>query len=297
MLVETSTAQSTRPISECLIAAERILGPNLHWRTTNPSQIDFLRNYFLVHRAAPILGIIESLASFSAKEIEAWLKQRGFNEPIGPFEKNEFGTASVLDVLLNFPEGSAERSVINLSDGPRPAVIIRGGVKFWQFVDSKDVIVELPTTDPKARVFIMMTLNTRLRRADALLTTARYYSKAQKIHLKFPPYDGVIFPMIHFEKRTDLDWLRGMWTASKDGIPAIIRSAIQINRLRMNEIGVRAQSAVHIEVPCAGGGHRSPFVFNRPFLLWIDVEHHEKFEQVFAAWLDYDSWKDPKSLE
>lgn len=156
--METNIAESSWPIVGCLIAAERFLGKDREWFSINPTQVAFIQDHFSVCRRSAG-GIVDSYASLRSKDIVAWLAQRGFTVSIDPFNKNEFGAASVLDVLLEWPENTAVRSAIHLSDGEHSAVMIRRGLRCFRSpllcTGINDVIFEVPTKDARTRVYMM----------------------------------------------------------------------------------------------------------------------------------------------
>jgi len=292
-----SFAQSVWPIDASLVTAERfLLGPNRVWRHVNQTQEAFIRDHLGVSREGS-LDVVKSIASYLAHEIEAWLKQHGFEFKIETLEKNEFGVASVLDVLLKWPQDCAEKSELNVDETRYAGVWIKRGAKFLYTSDSntlKKSIVKIPTDNECINVFLTMIEEPPLGEFG-LVTYARYLSGVNKQSLDLYDADGVIFPMIQLEEHLRLDWIKKMWTFDNAGFPAWIKQAVQINRLRMNEEGVRAQSAVQLKVPTMGSSARRPYTFNRPFLLWI--EHDSSPEPLFVAWLNFDSWKDPLGLK
>jgi hypothetical protein len=297
LVEKRSFAQSIWPIDASLVMAERfLLGPNRVWRYVNQTQEAFIRDHLGVSRGGS-LDVVRSIASYLAHEIEAWLKQHGFEIKIETLERNEFSVASVLDVLLKWPQDCAEKSELHVDETRYTGVWIKRGAKFL-YTSAQDTpkkpIVKLPTDNKSINVFLTM-LDEPPLGEFGLVTYARYLSSVNKQCLDLYDTVGVLFPMIQLEEHSRLDWIRKMWTFDSAGFPALIKQAVQINRLRMNEDGVRAQSAVQIRIPTIGGSSRKPYIFNHPFLLWI--EHDSSPEPLFSAWLNFDSWKNPHGLK
>jgi len=294
---KSSFAQSVWPINACLVTAERsLLRSNGVWRHVNETQEVFIREHLGVSRGGPI-DVVKSIASRSSCKIEAWLKQHGFELKIDMLEKNEFGVASVLDVLLKWPQDAAEKSELNVNETHYAGVWFKRGAKLFYTSGPdkpKKPIVKIPTDNECINVFLTMVEEPPIGEFG-LVTYARYLSGVNKQSMDLYDADGVIFPMIHLEEHLQLDWIKKMWTYDSAGFPAWIKQAVQINRLRINEKGVRAQSAVRLEIPTMGSSTRRPYTFNRPFLLWI--EHDSSPEPLFSAWLNFDSWKDPLGLK
>ena len=93
----------TYPIVAALVKAEDMLGKNRVWTPKNGMQSRFLADFFRMCRNE-VLGIpeIQSIASWSADEINTFLRQRGFDIQLQPFDSSTFGIASVLDVLVEW---------------------------------------------------------------------------------------------------------------------------------------------------------------------------------------------------
>ncbi len=80
------------------------------------------------------------------------------------------------------------------------------------------------------------------------------------------------------------------------GYRADITRIRQQTRFRMNEKGARSESAVAIGIArCLAMAPAQPFVFDEPFLAWI--EHPVLNIPFFAAWIAPDVWADPGDIE
>ncbi len=291
-----SRAQCTWPITGCLVAAEQFVGPDRVWSPVTETQTHFLNGPFARTRGVP-LDVLEAMSSRSANEVMRWLAERSFNIQIEPFGPNEFGAASVLDVLLKWLEGTAERTETFGHDRNRyPGVKMRGPVQYYETRfpggPNDGIIVQVPTQDDRSKVFLAM-LDQEPQGEFGLIETARALSESRRQSGRW--YDSLIFPMIHLEEERELEWLIGLWThnALAGNQPTSVVRAVQMNRLRMNEEGVRAQSAATIVMRTLS--IPNDYRIDRPFLFWI--ERDGVTEPLYTAWLDYDSWKDPGGLQ
>jgi hypothetical protein len=113
--------------------------------------------------------------------------------------------------------------------------------------------------------------------------------------LKQMYFDELILPMISFEEIVDVSWLVGLNTTEDLGLDYAVMQAVQKNRLKMNEFGVRAQSAVGMAFMTCCIKPAVSLTVDSPFFMWLERPGLRK--PLFVAWLDYDSWKDPGSLE
>ncbi|OGL76513.1 hypothetical protein A3E97_03560 [Candidatus Uhrbacteria bacterium RIFCSPHIGHO2_12_FULL_47_12] len=64
--------------------------------------------------------------------------------------------------------------------------------------------------------------------------------------------------------------------------------------LKMNETGARARAADEMMVSRSMSPHDNKLIIDKPFLLAIT--RNGVTAPIFAAYVDYDSWKDPGSL-
>lgn len=296
-LILASFAQSSWPIVSCLREAERILGPDRVWHAINEIQAWFLNNYFDSDRAVE-LDVIEAIASFDADEVMAWLAKRRFSHHINPFGENEFGTASVLDVLLKWPEKSAMRSKLTVYDDATGTFDTYDAVKMNRFVNFSTVaehphpIVELLTQEQRTGVFMTIVDQPPVGEFGLIALARRFTSRSTAADLD---YSGVVFPMVSFEEKHRLDWLLRLRTtnANLHNWPAEIFEACQINRVRMDDVGVRLESAATGFVRMLGGGPEY-YEVNAPFLLWAVRDGHEN--PLMAAFVDRDGWKDSGGL-
>src|SRR5215469_16290866 len=90
------------PIVTALVKAEETIEPQRTWEAVNSQQERFLTAFFTSCRQeSSSIEEIESIAAFSAEEINRFLREHGFTIQLKPFQNDgrwkEFGIASVLD--------------------------------------------------------------------------------------------------------------------------------------------------------------------------------------------------------
>jgi len=127
----------------------------------------------------------------------------------------------------------------------------------------------------------------------ALLERAYALSRAGK---EIGDFDGLVFPMVHLEQAVGLGWLAGLVTDDEEGLPWEIEAALERNRLRMNEVGARAESAVMLQMVWAAIGPepKSDHVIDRPFLVWFERDGLSR--PLFAAYVVEDEWRNPGAI-
>src|SRR6185312_11494132 len=114
------------PLVTALLKAEEIIGPERNWHAVNAMQTRFLKEFFLPGREESLsIAEIESIASFTAAEINTFLQKRGFKITLPPFRNNgrvkEFGIASVLDLLVNWLNPGTETTLKGQDERTYPA--------------------------------------------------------------------------------------------------------------------------------------------------------------------------------
>lgn len=291
-----STTVTTYPIATVLVEAERILGPDREWKPVNEMQARFLSEYFAVCRHEKVPEI-ESLASWDETKITEFLAQRGFHVAVPPLEPSSFAAASVLNLLV---EWAAKGDVTVIRRGlfwlrKFPAVRMPfGQVRFFYSPAHRNPIAHVVT---KSGDDVYMTMHRNPGSGFDLVARAQELLRDKRpVH----GYGGLVFPMIKLDHGVDIDWLKGIETTELRGLPALIGVAIQQTRLRVNEVGARAESAVvmHAAVTAYRFGlrHRSnpDHVIKRPFLLWFERKGLSK--PLFVGHITEDDWKNPGGL-
>ena len=293
MSKETSTTVCTYPICAALDKADDIIGRGRKWGATNALQGKFLRVFESTRNEARMLKDIESIASRSAGEINKFLANRGFQIALDPFEKpTDFGTASVLDVLVKWLEkGTATRLIGLRTSKEYPAVLLKGGVSFKRWPGHQNPIAVVET---KTGELVYLTVHDRLDGFELLDRVNEL--RAVRATLNVHEFKGLYFPQVDLDQMVDIGWLKQLWTHGADGHDYEVAQALQQTKFRINEEGARAQSAVAIGVlRCTSlVPQLPPLVINRPFLVWI--ERPGLKEPLFAGWICEDDWKRPKDI-
>jgi len=105
--------------------------------------------------------------------------------------------------------------------------------------------------------------------------------------------DGVIFPMVDYNRQVDISWIQGMGTGA---LPDdwYISQAIQQTIFRMNEKGAHAKSFQGFQGFQGSASVDRWVQIDKPFILWIERPTIQipLFTGVFAE----DVWKKPDTL-
>ncbi len=105
-------------------------------------------------------------------------------------------------------------------------------------------------------------------------------------------FGGLVFPMVDLDQKIDIAWLIGLYTCRDDGQPARVLQALQQIKLRMNELGARAESAAAIEI--AKGMPQPDHVINRPFLIWFERDSLSR--PLFVGHITPGDWRNPGNV-
>ncbi len=292
MEIEKSATCTVFPIVSALDKADDMIGKGRKWNSVNYDQGTFLPIFDTLREQARGLKEIQSMASRSAEEINNFLASKGFQIKLDPFEEpTDFGTASVLDVLVEWLVEGHITQITSARDGKSvfPAVSLVAGVSFARAAIHKNPIVVIET---KSGDRLCMTVGGRLESFDLL-------NKINALSLGMAPvydYNGVVFPQVDLDREVDISWLKQLWTTAEDHHDYEVTQALQQTKFRMNEKGARAQSAVAIGISRCTSIQpvRPPVVIDEPFLVWI--ERPGLKQPLFTGWISEENWKTPKDL-
>lgn len=285
-----STTTVAYPIVGAVRGTEKILGENLSWKAMNDQQKVFLVKHFAKCKNEVLtLKEIETIASWEAGEINQFLKKKGFSITLDPFQEGEFGVASVLDLLVQWVEEGKKVPIVH--DGEQfPGVRLKTGVEYLMSRRHTEAIAQVKT---KSDDVVYMTMLDKAPQGFELVDLANHLTKS--VRQGMAGYKALQFPMVDLNQKVDIDWLKGMTTTAK-GRPWKISQAKQQTKLRMNEKGARAQSAVAVGVFATSVRPPAPeLVINRPFLVWFT--RPGLAQPLFVGHITPEDWKAPKDLE
>lgn len=294
--VGTSQTTVTYPIVAALVEAEKILGRNRVWRALNSSQVFFLQTVFPARSDidAGRIACIESIANRDVSVINSFLKAHGFSVQLQPIGPGGFAVASVLDLLVEWLEAGAVTTVHGQDGVEYPAVRVKqSNRQISTVIGHQHPIVTLATRTPGVTVNLTVAEQQR-QSPTADLELAAWAAHLSKLRQRGVNYGDVVFPMVDLNQEVDISWITGLSTMGDDGMPAIIAQALQQTKLKMNEKGARAQSAVAMAVTRGISTPMPPLVIDRPFLIWFEQEGLS--QPLFVGHICEDAWKNPGNL-
>ena len=287
-----STTTVVVPIVTAVEGLKQVTGPLRPWQTSNKTQCTFLREYFEPCRAEfADLEEIETKASCNAGELNAFAAKKGFpNLKLDEFGPGEVGVVSVLDLLVAWLVPGIK---VPVKHGGKkyPGFRLSEGVQFCMAPKHDNPIAVLNTKSNDRVCVTVLTEN--VPQGFALEAFAKTLSATKQYAGGF---DAVICPMVDLNQMVDIGWLKGMTTFSLDGKDWTISQAMQQTKLRMNEKGARAQSAVAIGAVTTSISMPQPdLIIDQPFLIWFERDGLSR--PLFVGHITPEDWKEPADLE
>jgi hypothetical protein len=289
--VEARTSQTScmLPLVGCLDAAEKYLGLGRVWRTINSKQQAFY-DLFMIPGRREIGRVpeLESIASHNSIEINDFLRTRGFSIKLEEFDRpDHLALASVLKVLV---EWLSKGVVTSVRDGAYPAVRLRRGISCYSVPRLSDTTVV--SVETKSGDVVSMAM---IKKPPAEFELAELIAKINKTKKRIFDFDGVVFPMIDYNREVDISWMQGMHTRDRNDNPAVIGAAIQQTKFRMNEYGAKLESAAAMVMRTTTATRNPDLIIDQPFVLWIDRPGLS--QPLLVAHFTEEVWKQPPSLE
>lgn len=291
-----SNTTAIYPIVTALVKAEEIIGPERVWQTVNPTQALFLSEFFAPCRQESLsIAEIECIASFSADEINRFLRERGFSIQLDPFQSagnwREFGVASVQDLLVDWLRPGWETTLKGQDGNTYPAVSIGTAMNIYQSTQHSYPIAELQTTS--SDLVYITKLDSALAGFELLYYAQQLSGSLQPIY----GYGGVIFPMVDLKQEVDISWLLDLETTSAKDEPVKITQALQEIHLTMNQEGARAKSAATIAMRIGAVSpwpDKGDLLIDGPFLVWF--QRPEITKPLFVGYITEEDWKKADTL-
>ncbi len=305
-MVSASVVTSVWPMVAALVEAEKMpgMGQDRIWRPGNGinagKQKIFLSKYFGPLRNK-VAGISEmrSVSSRSADEINLFLRREGFNIQLDQFEPNEFGMASILDLILEWVREGTRKSIIEYGTGKEYPAGARIGLesdnlKFYKSSAYEFPIAELKTRDARDRVFLTIAPRAPVDAFDLMAMVDNIRSNKKPHH----EFGGIHFPMASLQQEEDISWMLGVNTIGSDNQPAWISQALMEVIARLNHKGVQVKiaAAVGVQRCCIQPKVMEDMVIDRPYLLWIERTGLEGYP-LACAYIAQTDWKYPESLD
>ncbi|TFG27158.1 hypothetical protein EU527_18895, partial [Candidatus Thorarchaeota archaeon] len=147
----------TYPIVSALLKAEEFLKCADNLIPINQTQKTFVEEFYnSCKKEIPKIKEIESIADTNVKNINKWLKERGFSIQLSPISKGNFGVASMLDLFGKWANNGEKWTVVTEKEEYFPGVKMANyGLGFYRLEGNPNIIIEIETR-ASDRVYLMM---------------------------------------------------------------------------------------------------------------------------------------------
>lgn len=280
-------------LSVLSIAHNNYLKPGQMWWTINEEQQFFTDTYWpFAHQLSKLTEKeLSSIISPEIDEVNRFLKDKGFDIQLDPFENSDPGNcaiASVLDVLLKWKVPGTEH-ILTVENEQYPAVFMptNESCMVGTYKNQEVAVIEAENNDT---VYLMKApLGQPVLKDFALI---EYLKNISKKNLARDFYEDMLFPMVDINEQLQLNWLLDLRFPIDDSREYRISQALQQTKFQMNEQGTAVQSAVVISIvrTCVP----RHFIIDEPFYIWIKRDGIDI--PVFAAYVDKENWKKPAKL-
>ncbi|NBS41999.1 hypothetical protein EBS80_05085 [bacterium] len=295
-----SMAASPLTMAALFFAAESILGPNRAWNPGgNPAhaerQTEAARWYTALRDRVPALPEVETLAAWTAHEINAFLAAHGFTVELEPFGPDSFGVAAITDFPVLWPEEARGQMMwVESIDEARPGFVL----------DADWITSSSPTVDRDATFWVRtqtddalgVAMIARPESTEALLAEVRR-RMSEPAHAIGGLGCEVQLPCVDIDIQPDVSYLLEMWTTQEGtGQKATVMQAVMQAIFRMNRKGARSRIAMAAEISleCCTPEQPQLVTFNRPFVVWMQRPGLDV--PLCAYYVDPADWKEPAEL-
>lgn len=295
---KSSVAAFRAMIAAFLAAEAQILGPGRAWHATNVQQERLLSEVFPGMRPEnDRIPEIDTSVSWSADDINAFLRERGMDIQLDPLGPDTFGFAAVMKVAVQWLQRGVAKAItgvdgIEYSGARLESAYVKGGpsLLFRRSPRHEHPIVTIRTVS--SDLVHLTTFGEDVSSFDLNARVAELLPDATQIY----DFEGVHFPAIDLDVQPDVSYLLEMWTELDNGKRAWLVQALQQCKLRMNHVGAVVEDAFAGAASLEGmmTPPKPDLVLNDDFLFVL--ERPNLTQPVFAAVLRPDVWKDPGEI-
>jgi hypothetical protein len=273
-----SMSYSVHPIAAALAKALEIIQSKT-WTAKNENQKNLLTTVENISTTDFQTLAMQTIASYSAEEINDFLAQNGFDIKLSKLSGNEFGVASIMKILMTWMESSSRS--IHGGDGTNyQGVKIKENIALF---DSPFSLGYIGRITSKEGFDIYLTRITEKPENEEKLFTIAQQLMNSKNSMVAASLSSISFPEVNMDCKPDISWLIGMHAGQN-----IISQALMQTKFTLDKTGAKAEAAAAIGVRKCIVMSDTDLVMDQPFMAWI--EKPGITVPVFVAWCDYDSW-------
>ncbi|MCF7834908.1 hypothetical protein K9M48_02530 [Candidatus Gracilibacteria bacterium] len=274
-----SMSYSNHPLAAVLAKAIEFIGGG-QWSPNNQKQLELLVIAENISSGDFESLAMETIASYSADEINGFLARNGFDIRIDALDSNEFGVASILKILMTWIK-SSETTIYAQNSLKYQGVKMTENIRLLNSPYCEGYIVEIQSKE--GFNIYLVDVPSAPRNEQELFFWASRMAKTKSDNVP-AELKSVSFPEIEMDCKPDISWLVGMNNGKN-----VITQALMQTKFKLDKFGAKAEAAAAIAVRKGISFGEVNLIFNKPFMTWIEKPGLKI--PVFVSWCDYDSWK------
>lgn len=277
-------------ILKCIKEAEdKFLGEGRKWGTKDEKQTLIFKWYAKYKNVLNKIIGLDAKASEDARELNDFLKSKGFAPMFHELTSNDIGVASILDKLVKWLQGTAQLvDIVAENRQTYPGFELpKEGTRIFE--TSRGLLAELKT---RSNDTLWLLLPSRGIALEGLEMVKMAFELMSQEHAPARYYAGAKIPMLDFEVKPNINFMNGVDTYDQQGAYWFIAQAFQAFKMRMDEEGARVKVATGMRLFTASIPVKVKLVFNRPFYGWWTQDGLEELP-IAVFCVDYDSWRKP----
>jgi len=257
---------------------------NFQWRTTNDIQQGYLERFgkLTPQETDILLAYLKGKATNIDTDLNNWFAENGFPNMKLSYPESAMGFGAIFDLLVEWirPGTNTKLTIDNQIFEAIKMNCKPGAVAAYNLEGYDYPMFVLDTRDKGWKVHL---LETEFLLDDVdLLTVATDILVSKKTPFLF---SEVIFPSVDMEIDVDLEWLIGIGLEKN---PFQIEKAKKIVRLKLDDNGARAQSAVAIASRSFISQKGEVYRFTKPFFIIFTNDNISI--PPFVAIVSQDAW-------
>jgi hypothetical protein len=246
---------------------------------------------------------------FSAQELKAYfsddykylneiLTQNGFTIQLAPFEKPNVGIVALQDVVVKWMQ-EGQKAPIHADGKEYEGVSLYEHVSFYTKGENNNLVIAELRTKTDDKVYFVVQRDKPLfedsvEESVVAQSVMDYHAALHNnTYAQSNHFDGVIFPMIMYNKQPSIEWILDLEIGSY-----VIAQALQEVIFKMNEKGAQAKAATALELKFTMAPGPYPvtetLIVDKPFLVWI--ERPGVSMPIFADYMLKQYWSNPGEL-
>lgn len=266
------------------------VGISIDWQTHGKIQRQLLSWYNRTRYSIDNVEDISSTTSNDCAVLNAFFRQHGLRPLFTPFGPDEFGIASIVDLMFGWRRQGEPGYITGRQTGQQHRAFTLRGKSVEAYKSSargaSGPLINLRATNNVSLWAI------KARRPANEISMLDMAVQLVKNRVYVPNVRIIHMPTIEIDCANRLQWLPGLNIGNLK-----ISQAAQHVKARINELGGRMISETAVAATRSSANY-DEVTFDEPFLLWATQERGDFDLPIMICYVTPDSWKAPQgSLE